>query len=393
MNISSETITPVIECPTSKSYANRALILAALKKEKVTLLNIPRAQDVLDMISILKSIGVIFSEENKNISVLNSFPDCEIKSDSPVTLHLGEGGTTVRFLYPLLALGTNKYFIKTSGRISERPMRELYRLIELQGAKASASFIQGPMNLNGTIEVDCSETTQFASSFMHLSLCSSLVVEPFHFHSSKKYLEMTNYMVTVFKNNTEYSVPVDFSSAGYMIAYGVLRQSIQISNIFEKDYYQADSLILDVLDMLGVNYTLSNSGLNINQISEFTRGFDIDGSKCIDLVPTLMYLASFIPFESTITNIKSLQFKECDRLSEMMKILSFFNVKYNYNEAADKFQIYPSVPRADSKIFTTLDDHRMVMVVSLFFKTLGGGEVFPEHSVNKSFPEFFNIFK
>ncbi|MFA5584428.1 MAG: hypothetical protein WDA09_09445, partial [Bacteriovoracaceae bacterium] len=38
------------------------------------------------------------------------------------------------------------------------------------------------------------------------------------------------------------------------------------------------------------------------------------------------------------------------------------------------------------------DDHRMVMSASLFMRHNSGGTVSPKEAVNKSYPEFFELF-
>jgi len=47
-----------IEVPTSKSFANRLLILAAISKSEITLNNLPLSSDVEIMIECLKKLGL-----------------------------------------------------------------------------------------------------------------------------------------------------------------------------------------------------------------------------------------------------------------------------------------------------------------------------------------------
>jgi 3-phosphoshikimate 1-carboxyvinyltransferase len=393
MNISASNISNPVVCPTSKSYANRALILASLKKGPVRLLDMPTAQDTRDMISVLRKIGLDIIEDKSDIVINNSFPACEKFSSIPKELFLGEGGTTVRFLYALLALGQNEYHLKFAGEIENRPMTELFRCLDDLGAKkVSLGLIKGPIYLNSSIEVDCSETTQFASALMHLSLVSDIQVVPTNVSGSKKYLEMTRLLVETFKKESEYRVPVDYSSASYLISYALVNQDIKVSNLHEEDPFQADSVLVEISKSIGGSIIFSADGALISKCLSFSRGIEVDGANCIDLVPTLMFLAAFIPYKSVIKNIKALRFKECDRLEEMQKILAFFNVNFHYNADTDIFTIFPSAVVARVYDLTVADDHRMVMVASLFFKTLGGGEIHPAWSVNKSFPGFFEIF-
>ena len=118
----------------------------------------------------------------------------------------------------------------------------------------------------------------------------------------------------------------------------------------------------------------------------------MDGSQCIDLVPTLMLLASFIPFESTIRNIKTLEHKESNRLDEMRKILDKVGVSYSYSSKKDEMLLIGEKKYSNLVEIKTADDHRMIMVAALFLKLLGGGALTPHTGVKKSFKDFFNVF-
>ena len=395
-NITSSKLPDLVKCPTSKSYANRALILAALKESPIHLTHLPQANDVKDMINVLEKVGLQLEKNSHTICVVNSFPECE-SSEGPLEISLGEGGTTSRFLFPFLALGRREYIVSLENEMANRPMGTLVDLLNNLGARVSqishGKFsIQGPLAKNEAIAVDCSQTTQFASALLHLKNKINLVVTPTQVDSSQKYIDMTVKLVDEINNVSTYQVPADFSSAGYFIAFSVLNQNVKISNIKFIDSFQADAVLVDELKRIGAEISMTDDGLEVKKCSQFISGLNIDGSTCLDLTPTLMYIASFIPFESQIRNIRNLRFKECDRLTEMQRILKAFNVKFDYNDQEDLLTIFPSQPKVLTKKFHTENDHRMVMVASLFFKTLSGGDISPSESVNKSFPEFFKFF-
>jgi 3-phosphoshikimate 1-carboxyvinyltransferase len=397
MKITSAKLPSTVICPTSKSYANRALILSSLCTKNISLFDVPNANDVKDMQLVLKAIGIQFSEDGDELIISNSFPACEPRTTEVIELNLGEGGTTSRFLFPLLCLGHNCYAVTLEGEMASRPMDDLISYLTKLGAKISKIgygkyHLQGPINLDGKLNVNCAKTTQFASALMHLQINSALEVNPINVNSSSKYLDMTNDLLSIFDQEASYQIPADYSSAGYFIAYAVLNQDLVIKNISEIDLSQADSQIVTILRDVGATIDFSTQGMKITKINEFTQGMKVDGSTCLDLVPTLMFLASFIPFDSSILNIKNLRFKECDRLAEMLRILAHFSISYSYNEELDILNIFPCRPQIKNRSFTTLNDHRMVMVLSLFLKQLGGGDASPEASVSKSFPDFFNFF-
>ncbi|MFT6631506.1 MAG: 3-phosphoshikimate 1-carboxyvinyltransferase [Bacteriovoracaceae bacterium] len=389
-----------IHCPTSKSYANRALIIASLKPERIEINDIPESQDVHDLLSILESLKIEVIKIPSGIQIINSFPECEQNSSKPILLPGSEGGTTVRFITPLLALGNNEYHIPLLGRMAARPMDELLLIIKGMGANIwiedAILKIKGPISLPEELSVDCSKTTQFATALYNLKAKYKINIKYNNVEASKKYLDMTESLIKHFSGSNHFIVPADFSGLGYLLAYGVLNQDLVVSNVFKMDMLQADSVLIEILKRIGARIEFGPNGLSIFRTESKLSGFEVDGSECIDLVPTLMFIASFCDSETKLTNIKFLTHKESDRLLEMMKILDIFKIEYFYDEAGDVFTIFPLKETLEN-IFkpikiTTANDHRMVMVSALYLKTLKGGSVAPMESVNKSFPNFFSLF-
>lgn len=385
-----------IEVPSSKSYANRALILAALSSRPIKVSNISWAQDVLDMVVILKSIGLKIKMGSDFVVVENSFPECETNINSTLELYLGEGGTTSRFIVGMLSLGKRKYYLKAKNKMSTRPMQELYGALSHVGAsiiqESEKSFpitIHGPIRANQKVEIDCSETTQFYSSLLLISKKAQLEVKGKKLNTSKGYVEITKKLLESY--DKDFVIPVDFSSASYPIAYSTLNHSLTITNCFERDFLQGDSIILEIIKNYGAGYNLDSTGLHINSTENF-RAFEIDCSDCPDLVPTLCYLAAYAVGESKISNIANLRHKESDRIEELIKILKQFDVPCRYDETEDVLSITGIKKNHNVKEISTEYDHRMVMVATLFLKHNAGGRVSPKAAVNKSFPGFFDIF-
>ena len=116
--------------PTSKSHGNRLLILAAICKGETILQDLPFSTDVIMMLASLRTIGLEIEGNHQKLIIKNSFPECEKLSSSPIILETGDGGTTNRFLIPLLSLGRNTYQVEPSEKMRERPMEELYNVLK-----------------------------------------------------------------------------------------------------------------------------------------------------------------------------------------------------------------------------------------------------------------------
>ncbi len=397
-SVTSNKLPSEVFCPTSKSYANRSLIIAALKTQEIELRDIPEAKDVIDLIDILKNLNVEIEKKDTSLRIINSFPECETLSEEAIVLPGSEGGTTIRFILPLLALGSNEYHLPMEGRLSKRPLNPLLKGLEQLGAaidvKGSIIKIKGPITLPDSISVDCSETTQFASAMKLLTTKKLFKVELENFIFSKKYIQMTEFVLAELQDKDTFTIPPDFSSLGYLLAYSALNQKLLVKNVLESDQYQADSKMIEVLDKIGTSFNFTPCGLEIEFRNKKLNAFDIDGAQCIDLVPTLIFLASFCKGTSQISNVKFLKDKESDRLTEMRKLLNIFGITYNYSSEKDILSVYglENVQNREGLKIETANDHRIVMVATLFLKMFGGGEVAPKMAVSKSFPQFFRLF-
>lgn len=392
IKITSQKIKSEIKIPTSKSYANRALIKAAIQPNEQYVADIPDSQDVKDMVKVLEHLGVAKYSKGR-VHIFGSFPESEVIQKDAIEIDLGEGGTTIRFLMVLLSLGKNKYKLKVHPRFKLRPYKAMIKQLELFGVKITQTeeedilcCLQGPIEFPETIIIDCSETTQYATAFLLLKHKYNLDIKLENLEASKDYIEMTNSIDSFFVENL-FVTPGDFSSAGYYIALGLFFQKLNLVNIKSIDLYQADSKIIDILDQIGAHYTFDD-GLEIVPKS-YNQGFQIDGSSCLDLIPTLCVIASFIHAESKITKIHGLIYKETNRILGIEKMLNDFGVDYKIEN--DQITITGKSSYRVPALVETLPDHRLIMANAIFLKILGGGSLYPYAEVKKSFPDFFEI--
>ncbi len=377
--------------PTSKSYANRVLILAATNPSEVTIHHLPESSDVKNMLKCFSKIGLDVEHRDDSVIIKNSFPECEKTSSEVINLNTGDGGTTNRFLIPLLALGKNKYNLIPAEKMSQRPMEEMEKILLSLGVKIFNEdnwfCLQGPYQTDfKSIEVDCSETTQFATGFMlSLQKVNIDVIEK-NLKTSVPYLLMTKELVKSFKNS--YTVPVDFSSLSYPLALGLFNGEVHVPNCVDIDKYQADSVFIKIIKDLGAVITINETGLKLKGLDQ-VDSFEVDCSDCPDLVPTLCFVASYANGTSYMRNVDVLKFKECDRLSEMQRIMSLFNVTCSYDEENDVLCVVGREPIIKEIEVVTERDHRMVMIGHLFQRFNGGGILKNIDCVEKSFPKFF----
>ncbi len=390
-----------LSVPTSKSYANRLLVLAAISPDAVKVKNLSSSTDVLMMLEALKMIGLKISGsvEEGEVVITNSFPSCETDMEQTLTLNTGDGGTTNRFLLALLALGKKKYRLVTSGRMKERPSAEFFEVFKKMGVSLTEGEgywceIQGPLSgSEQEIEVDCSRSTQFGTALaLSLALTNKRVI-PTGMTTSQAYFEMTEELISIYrKGKREFVVPVDFSSLTYPLALGVDSGAIEIRNCFEIDRFQADSEFIAMIKATGVEVDFGVNGLTLLRKNDELSALDVSIASCPDLTPTLAFLCSLLKGKSIIRDVEVLEHKESDRALWIETVLKKVGVDCHYNRKEALIEINGPWKRATEKIDLELpDDHRIIMMGYLFLNAASGGTLDHATHVEKSFPRFFQI--
>ena len=377
-----------VTVPRSKSYANRALILAALAPQPITLSHLPTATDVTILLSALLQIGIKI-QGSSSLLISGSFPN--IESPQGATIQVGEGGTTARFLACLLLKGSAPYRLVLGARLKERPWEEFITQVQALGGKASLVddllTLQGPVRFPFSFEVDCRRTTQFATGLQLACGWSGEKVIPTNMDSSESYWDLTQSVISSFKANSSFEIPADWSSASYPLAFGALNQEINFPGLFY-DQFQADAKFLDLLKKLGA---LEEHAEGI-RVRPHQNSFDVsfDVSDCLDLTPALVFLLAHVKGEHIISGIRNLRHKESDRLQELDKLLRAFSRETRLTENSLEFS-GSTHKCSDAKTLYLPDDHRMVMTAALFLKHHSGGVLSPIEAVNKSYPEFTDL--
>jgi 3-phosphoshikimate 1-carboxyvinyltransferase len=382
-----------LKIPTSKSYANRLLILGSIFSEKVPIDSLPEATDVTNLIRSLKKIGLIITEEPGSLSILNAFPDCE-KPGEEIVLETGDGGTTNRFLIAMLARGQNTYILKPDPLFLKRPIDDFLLKLSSLGVlvEKGSDFIKikGPIKFVGDhLMVDSSLSSQFASAFALSLSDKKITVLAKNLEASEKYLSLTYHLIEKFKDGLRnFSVPLDFSSLSYPLALAALTGQVRIENYSGMDPYQADSIFLQVLKEIGVEVLEGDDYLIVRK-SKNLKSIEMDCSKCLDLVPTLSFLFSYIPGKTVLKNIKALSYKESDRILEIQKLLNLFKIENRFAE--DSLEIIGTVNQSPFLEYEAPKDHRLIMTAYLFMRYNSGGIIKNYSSVDKSFPKFFEL--
>ena len=401
MNLSSERIRVLpgdfyksLSIPTSKSYANRLLILGSVFPGEVILDSMPQATDVTNLISSLRKVGLIINEKFGQIVISNSFLQCEVEGQE-IVLETGDGGTTNRFLMAMLARGQNTYILKPDPLFLKRPIEDFLKKISSLGVFVEKGHdfikIKGPIKFKGELlQIDSFFSSQFSSAFALSLADKDIKILAQNLEASQKYLSLTHHLIDKFKQGIrKFSVPIDFSSLSYPLALAALAGEVRIENFKEIDPYQADSIFLEILKKMGVEVIKESAYLLVGKSTNLTP-LEIDCSECLDLVPTLAFLVSHIPGKSILKNVKGLSYKESNRILEIQKLLNLFKKESRLNDQYH-LEIIGSTQKSPYLEYDAPIDHRMIMTAFLFLKVNNGGIIKNYKAVNKSFPEFFEL--
>lgn len=388
--LSSGLLPTSVTVPPSKSYANRALILGALKGNML-LENVPEASDVTFLIQALQAVGVEISQKENVIKITSGFPACEKVHGAQISV--GEGGTTARFLACLLVMGKAPYTLVLGERLKQRPWQSFIELVQRHGGRASLQndklHLQGPLKIHDSLDVDASLTTQFASGFQLALAWSSIKVNPINLKSSLSYWQMTEWLVTEMSHHSQFIIPSDWSSAGYPMAFAALNQTIHFPGL-KIDPLQADVKICSVLEKIG-SLEIKSDGISVRKWQPRILDLNIDIHDCLDLFPTLAYLTSHIDGHHTFTGVSNLVHKESDRLGEVIKLLTRFGIQ-THSKGESLVIVGQSDLNLPPQRLKFPDDHRLIMSGALFLRQHQGGEIDPAQAVHKSYPNFWQLF-
>ena len=146
-------VNATVTLPGSKSYTNRALIIAAMAAGTSQLRQALFSDDTVYMAQALRQLGIpVTADETTNTFTVEgrggSIPA------SRADLFVGLSGTSSRFLTALAALGRGQYCIDGVARMRERPMQPLLECIQQLGGsiRSRPATAACPLRLPGA---DC----------------------------------------------------------------------------------------------------------------------------------------------------------------------------------------------------------------------------------------------
>ena len=399
-----------VSVPGSKSYTNRALLLASLTRGPVELLHPLYSGDTEAMINCLKVLGIEIEKEPDRIVVHG---DLFSIRDQCYELNVQDSGTSMRFLLAALCLTKGCKIIGGTKRLNERPIQALVDALCKLGAwiKYLGPLSTAPLQIESKTLI-CSKEVLLDASISSQFLSALLMIAPFLNGTeislqgpliSSAYVDMTMQMMQewggeVTRTNgryvvkslqcyqmQRYAIEGDFSSASYFFAIAALSGSaITVCNLNPKSL-QADASFLKILEQMG-NQVIWGK----HEVTVRGRGIQaalLDMEICPDQVQTMAVLAAFAHGKTVLSGVRSLRVKETERVIALKNELAKMGIQTE--DTYDTLTIYGGNPCPAT--IETYDDHRMAMAFAVAGTKLEGMRICRPEVVNKTFPTFWDV--
>ena len=400
--------------PGSKSFTNRALLIAALCEGETVIESALFSDDTHYMAESLKKLGISVESDAENERFVVKGCGGEIPVDR-AELYTGNSGTTARFLAAFLGLGHGEYVIDGNERMRERPIQDLIDGLAPLGVEITSLNGDGcpPITVNangirgGRTFMPGDKSSQY---FTALLLSTAYADEDTEIRVerdllSKPYIDVTTDIMSRFgievvndSYNTfrirsgqryqaqHYTVEPDATNATYFFAAAAVTGGrISVRNL-SRASAQGDVKFVNILEQMGCIVSETEHAIVVEG-PEVLSGIDVDMNDMPDAAQTLAAISPFADSPVTIRNVPNMRIKETDRIEAMATELTKLGVTVEV--WADGMRIHPAQTITPAAV-DTYDDHRMAMSLALIGLRAPGVVINDPECVNKTFPTFFD---
>ncbi len=399
--------------PGSKSYTNRALVLAALARGTSTRRGALFSDDTLHMARALSTLGIgVTSDEAGERFVVVGGGGSIAAHDASV--YVGNSGTTARFLPPLMALGPGTYELDGNDAMRTRPIQPLLDAMRCLGVDAVSVKgngcppirIQGGGFRGGSARMPGGVSSQYFSALLMVGPYAErgLTLQVDGELVSKPYIEVTAQAMRAFGASmvnhdfrrfevprgayvaTTYDIEPDASAASYFFAAAAVSGGTVVVPGLGSRSLQGDLGFVDLLGRMGCAVRQTETETEVRGPAQLA-GIEADLSNLSDTAQTLAAIAPFASGPTRITGIGFIRRKETNRINAVVTELRRLGIRAE--EETDGLVVYPGVPAAGA--IETYDDHRMAMSFAVAGLRAPGIAIKNPGCVSKTFPAFFTV--
>jgi 3-phosphoshikimate 1-carboxyvinyltransferase len=328
-------------------------------------------------------------------------------------VNVGESGTLLRLILPIIALGKGKFLVRGEGTLLKRPHKAIAEVLLSLGARiqGKGSEFRLPLRIDARGELGGGKV-KVSGQMSSQAISSLLTVAPLAVHDvelvvkdkvvSAPYIDITLNVLKRFgikvkrqgykrffikapqtyEPKEDFVIHGDYSSAAFLIAAGCLVESdITITDLVNDS--QGDRSIIQILNSMGAKIIHANGCARIRGPFNL-KGRDIDCSDTPDLVPILAVAGCFAKGKTRIRNISHLAYKESNRIQAPAGELKKLGA--NIRVGADSLIIEESGLRP--AVVSGCNDHRIAMALAVCGLRIGGIVIKGIDCINKSYPRF-----
>ncbi len=406
----------VVTVPGSKSYTNRALLVAALAEGESVLSGALFSDDTDYMVQSLRKLGVEIEADRAAASFAVRGNGGKIPVDG-AELYIGNSGTTSRSIISYVALGDGTFVVDGDEPMRKsRPISDLLDALGWLGVDARSRFDNGclPVDVQargfkgGYTQLDASKSSQFLTSLMLTGPHTREGLDINMLGEFKtQYIDITMAVMRAFGAEVEhdnyrrfridggqryqarnYAIEPDASNASYFFAAAaVTGGTVRVDDI-TADSAQGDIRFVDVLEEMGCKVNRDDKGIEVIG-PERLKGIDVDMKEISDTSLTLAAIAPFADGPVRIRNIEHSRRQETDRVAAMVTELRRLGVEVE--EHRDGIAVTPSTPKPGA--VDTYEDHRVAMSFALVGLKVPGICINDPGCVSKTFPTYFEVWQ
>ena len=429
-----------LEMPVSKSFAQRAVIAAALADGESHLKGYTPCGDNEAALQVARNLGAEVTVDGTDVTIkgISASMGCLDMKE----LHVGESGLLTRMMIPLMAqLCPGPVDFSGEKTLLGRPLTGAAEIMKAFDAEISPDPVCVPLTVSGPLksgraEISGKHGSQLISGLlMALPFAernSSLIVHepksiPYMFITlevlkkfgikigndmlgGRDFLEsdgdwsLCTEMVFKVRGGQKYKaadivLEGDWSAAANFLVAGAVFGKAELSGL-DTTSLQADLSIMDILMDAGASLSqLDGDRGNITVQRAPLKAVSVDASNCPDLFPIISVLAAFCQGTSRFSGVGRLANKESDRAAAITGMLTSMGVDASID--GDDLVIVgePLATRImngnllKGGKYSSHHDHRMVMALKVASLGADGPiEIDDEGCVAKSFPQFHDIF-
>ena len=410
LSVRSSSLRGDIRIPASKSHTIRGVLVGLIAEGISTVRHPLDAADTLSAARCAEALGAIIDRQEDRWIVHGTGGQLP---SSPVSLDVGNSGTTLGNLIGLCATGTVPITLDGDASIRTRPyapllasLKELGAVVESSGPRGTAPItIHGPL-LGGSAHVDGTTSiylTPLLVAAPQVSGDTELTVDGTM--NEKGYVRMTldwlraagieveaNDDLTHFRirggqayRSIDRAVAADFSSAAFPACAAMLAADREVT-VLGLDFSdaQGDKQVFEHLRRMGASFEVEGAALRIPRATRL-EGIRMDLSDTPDALPMLAVVGCFAEGETWLDNVAMARIKETDRIAVMCAELRKMGA--DVEERPDGLIVRKSAlhgARVDGH-----DDHRVVMALAVAGLLAEGETIIDSaESVRITYPSF-----